>query len=252
MNLKKKVVLITGVGKGIGTQIFLDCVENADFTYGILRNKDDSNLLKKKINRKKYKIFVGDIKNPTVLRSVLKHSKKNKIKINCLVNNAGERQRENFLDLNKKKIFHIFENNFFCHFFLTQKIISEFCKESKGSLSIVNIGSIVGIKGFSQLTGYASTKQALDAFTKSLAIEMADLKKNIRINIVHPGFIKTSYYSDFKKKRKKLYNWTISKIPLKKWGSPSDISNIVCFLLSDDSKYINGQSIISDGGWTIA
>ena len=54
-----------------------------------------------------------------------------------------------------------------------------------------------------------------------------------------------------KKKRKKLYNWTLSKIPLKKWGSSSDISNLVCFLLSDDSKYINGQSIISDGGWTI-
>ncbi len=251
MNLKNKVVLVTGIGKGIGNQIFFDCLNNADFTYGILRNRTDLNKIKKKINNQKCKIFLGDISNQNIVNNVIKHSKKNKIKINCLVNNAGERQRENFLSLNKKKIFHIFEKNFFSHFFLTQKIVSEFCNENKGSLSIVNIGSIVGIKGFSQLTGYASTKQALDAFTKSLAIEMADKKKRIRVNIVHPGFIKTSYYENFKKKRKKLYNWTLSKIPLKKWGSSSDISNLVCFLLSDDSKYINGQSIISDGGWTI-
>lgn len=251
MNLKRKVVLITGIGKGIGNQIFFDCVKNADFTYGILRNQKDLKLIKKKINNKKCKVFVGDIKNQNTIKNVLKHTKKNKIQINCLVNNAGERQRENFLSLSKKKIYHIFENNFFCHFFLTQKIISDFCKNNKGSLSIVNIGSIVGIKGFSQLTGYASTKQAMDAFTKSLAIEMADKNKKIRVNIVHPGFIKTSYYGNFKKKRRKLYNWTLSKIPLKKWGDSSDISNLVCFLLSDDSSYINGQSIVSDGGWTI-
>lgn len=251
MNLKKKVVLITGIGKGIGNQIFFDCLENADFTYGILRNQKDLKLIKKKINNKKCKVFVGDIKNQNTIKNVFKHTKKNKIQINCLVNNAGERQRENFLSLSKKKIYHIFENNFFCHFFLTQKVISEFCKNNKGSLSIVNIGSIVGIKGFSQLTGYASTKQAMDAFTKSLAIEMADKNKKIRVNIVHPGFIKTSYYENFKKKRRKLYNWTLSKIPLKKWGDSSDISNLVCFLLSDDSSYINGQSIVSDGGWTI-
>lgn len=251
MNLKKKVVLISGIGKGIGNQIFFDCLGNADFTYGILRDRNDLTLIKKKIKNKKCKIFLGDISNEKIINSIIRHSKKNKININCLVNNAGERQRENFLNLDKKKIHHIFEKNFFSHFFLTQKIVLEFCKKNKGILSIVNIGSIVGIKGFSQLTGYASTKQALDAFTKSLAIEMAEKKKNVRVNIVHPGFIKTSYFENFKKKRKKLYNWTLSKIPIKKWGNSTDISNIVCFLLSDDSKYINGQSIISDGGWTI-
>jgi 3-oxoacyl-[acyl-carrier protein] reductase len=251
MNLRKKVVLITGIGKGIGNQIFFDCLDNADFTYGILRNKNDLVSIKKKIKSKKCKIILGDISNKNTIKNVIKHSLKNKIKINCLVNNAGERQRENFLNLSEKKIYHIFEKNFFSHFFLTQKIVNQFCKENKGILSIVNIGSIVGIKGFSQLTGYASTKQALDAFTKSLAIEMADKKKNVRGNIVHPGFIKTSYYENFKKKRKKLYNWTLSKIPTKKWGNSSDISNLVCFLLSDESRYINGQSIICDGGWTI-
>ena len=66
MNLKRKVVLITGIGKGIGNQIFFDCVKNADFTYGILRNQKDLKLIKKKINNKKCKVFVGDIKNQTI------------------------------------------------------------------------------------------------------------------------------------------------------------------------------------------
>ena len=74
-------------------------------------------------------------------------------------------------------------------------------------------------------------------------------KFNIRANIVHPGFIKTSYYEKFRKNRKKLYSWTLGRIPQKKWGEPRDISNLVCFLLSDKSSYITGSSFNVDGGW---
>ena len=105
-----------------------------------------------------------------------------KKKISGLVNNAGERQRENFLNINNSKLTKIFKNNFFNHFFFTQKIIKNHKKiKNKFTLSIVNIGSIVGLKGFSQLSGYASTKSALDGLTKSLAIEFAN--DNIRLNI---------------------------------------------------------------------
>ena len=83
--------------------------------------------------------------------------------------------------------------------------------------------------------------------TKSFAVEMA--KYNIRANLVNPGFIKTSYFEKFKKKSK-LYDWTISRIPQKRWGDPNEVSNLVCFLLSDLSSYINGTSINIDGGWT--
>ena len=74
-------------------------------------------------------------------------------------------------------------------------------------------------------------------------------KKNIRANLVNPGFIKTSYFKNFKKK-KNLYNWTLSRIPQKRWGDPNEVSNLICFLLSDLSTYINGTSINIDGGWT--
>ena len=74
-------------------------------------------------------------------------------------------------------------------------------------------------------------------------------KYNIRANLINPGFIKTSYYEKFKK-NKKLYNWTLKKTLLKKWGESSDVSELILFLLSEKSKYINGQSISVDGGWT--
>ena len=112
--------------------------------------------------------------------------------------------------------------------------------------SIVNLGSIVGQTGFSELAGYASTKSALVGLTKSFAVEMA--KKKIRANIVSPGFTETSYFNKFKKKRK-LYNWTISRIPMGRWGKPNEIANLISFLLSDNSEYITGENINIDGGW---
>ena len=72
---------------------------------------------------------------------------------------------------------------------------------------------------------------------------------NIRANLINPGFVKTSYFNKFKKK-KKLYKWTLSRIPQKRWGEPTEVSNLICFLLSDLSDYINGASINIDGGWT--
>ena len=107
------------------------------------------------------------------------------------------------------------------------QIYSGYLKSKKIQGSIVNVGSIVGNNGFSELSGYASTKTALIGLTKSFAVEMA--KDNIRANLVNPGFIKTSYFEKFKK-NKKLYNWTISRIPEKRWGNPNEVSNVICFL----------------------
>ena len=139
-----------------------------------------------------------------------------------------------------------FNTNFFSIFEYMQ-IYSKYLRQKKTSGSIVNIGSIVGNNGFSELSGYASTKTALIGLTKSFAVEMA--KNNIRANLVSPGFIKTSYFKKFRKKSK-LYNWTLSRIPQKRWGRPEEVTNLICFLLSDLSSYINGTNINVDGGWT--
>ena len=74
-------------------------------------------------------------------------------------------------------------------------------------------------------------------------------KNKIRANIISPGFTKTSYFKNFKRK-KKLYNWTINKIPMRRWGNPDEISNLIIFLLSENSEYITGENIKIDGGWS--
>jgi len=244
-------ILITGAGKGIGRKILFDGIDKKNtFMYAIIRSKKDFTEIKRKTKNKSCKLYLGDINNLKIINKIVSDSKELNKEITGLVNNSGERQREKFLDINQKKLTHIFKNNYFDHFFLIQKIIKSKITKKTIKLSIVNIGSIVGEKGFKELSGYASTKRALDGLTKSLAVEFAS--KKIRINIIHPGFIKTSYYENFKRNKKKLYNWTLSKIPLGGWGEPEDISNMAFFLLSDKSKYITGQSFCVDGGWTIS
>ena len=128
--------------------------------------------------------------------------------------------------------------------------ISKFLIKNKITGSIINITSIVGQLGFDGLTGYAATKGALSSLTKSFAAEMS--KHQIITNNISPGFIKTSFYEKFKKNKKKLYNWTISRIPLKRWGEPKEIAELAAFILSNKSSYLNGETITIDGGWTNA
>ena len=155
------------------------------------------------------------------------------------------RQRIKFEKISKRNIQEVFETNFFSVFNLMQ-LFSKYLIKTNSKGSIVNIGSIVGQTGFSELAGYASTKSALIGLTKSFAVEMA--KNKIRANIVSPGFTETSYFNKFKKK-KKLYNWTISRIPMGRWGKPKEVANLISFLLSDNSEYITGENINIDGGW---
>ncbi len=242
MILKNKIILITGIGKGIGESVCKIALKEGAFVYGITRSKKD---LKKFENEKKLKSYIGDINNKNLLKKILADSKKNKRLINGIVNNAGIRLRKKFLKTSKKNLENVFNNNFFSIYFLIQFFLKESLKR-KNITSIVNISSIVGKNGFKELTGYASTKSALVGLGKSLAAEFG--QSGIRVNTINPGFIKTSYYSKFKKKDK-LYKWTLSRTPVKRWGESHEVANLIIFLLSDKSSYINGEDINIDGGW---
>ena len=85
---------------------------------------------------------------------------------------------------------------------------------------------------------------------KSAAVEFA--KKSIRINIVAPGFIKTSYHKKFLKNQKQINKWILKRTPMGRWGNPEEVSNVIEFLISEKSSYITGSTIFVDGGWNIA
>lgn len=244
LELKKKIVLLTGAGKGIGKEILNILIKERVIVYAVTRDSKDFNKIKK--NNNTY-LFEGDISNQDTIDKIYTESKKNNHIFNCLVNNAGIRQRKKFSQITNKDLKEVFENNFFSIFEISKKFSEQF-KFNNIMGSIVNISSIVGNLGFKELSGYASSKSAIDGLTKSLATELS--QKKIRVNSIAPGFIKSSYFKNFKKNKSKLYKWTLSRIPLNYWGENLDVANLTLFLLSENSKYINGQIIKIDGGWT--
>ena len=238
-------ILISGVGKGLGKQMFYNCIDNGAFVYGFTRSKIDIKKIKKKY-LKNSKIFIGDASNMKFIKKLFSYFSKKKIKLNGLINNAGQRQRKPFVNISYNEINKIMRVNFISTFMISQYFVkNSILSKNK---SIVNIGSIVGENPFAELTGYASSKSAIAGFTKSLSLELANNNNNIRVNCINPGFTKTSYFAKFKK-NKKLYNWTLNKISARRWGESSEISKLAIFLLSTKASYINGQVINIDGGW---
>ena len=155
MNLKfkHKIVLLTGAGKGIGKQILNLLIKEKIIVYAITRNLNDFKNIKK---NKNVFLFSGDITNQEVIDNVFLKSKKNKHIFNCLINNAGIRQRKKFSKISDKDLNNVFENNFFSIFKISQIFSNQF-KFKKNMGSIINISSIVGNLGFKELSGYASS-----------------------------------------------------------------------------------------------
>lgn len=243
MKSKNNYFLLTGASKGIGKATLDLLLKKRENVIVLVRDKNELDYCK---SEKNIKVFQCDVTNKKKINDIFEYVKKNHIQIKYLINNAGQRQRKNFLKITEKELKEIFEVNFFSIFNLSQKF-AKHVSTKKYHASIVNISSIVGSLGFSGLSGYGSTKSALNGLTKCLANEF---NGRIRVNAINPGFTKTSFYENFKKKNSKLYKWTISRTPMGRWGEPIEIANLIYFLCKDDSSYINGEIINIDGGWT--
>ena len=163
----KKHILVTGAGKGIGHKILFDCLENFDFVYAIIRSKKDFQNLNKKINKVKCKLYLGDVSDMKLIEKILLDSKKINKNINGIVNNAGERLRENFLKISKTQIENIFKNNFFNHFYLIQKVIADLKKNSTNSIN--NIAEEISEKIIENLTGEKLNNSSIKASVEEVS-----------------------------------------------------------------------------------
>jgi NAD(P)-dependent dehydrogenase (short-subunit alcohol dehydrogenase family) len=244
-NFLGKNFVLTGAGKGIGFATLNKLYNSGANVALITRSKSDVIKIERKFSKKKVFAFCGDVSSEEDRRLFFNIVKKKMKKLDGLINNAGIRQRKSFEDISENDLDLIYEVNLKSIFFLTQ-IFSKIIKKNTGS--IINISSIVGALGFKQLSGYALSKSGLIGLTKSLAIEFSD--KKIRVNSISPGFIKSSYASKFKKKLPNLYKYTLERIPLKRWGSCEEVADLILFLLSNNSLYINGNNVFIDGGWS--
>lgn len=243
-----KTGIITGTGKGIGLSTLKILLKNKYKIISITKSKtkEVENLLK---NKNLIQNIYHPLGENLLSDKKLVHEIYKKYKIDFMVCNAGVRHRDSIQDMNLEKRKYTLNVNYHSNVILIEELL-KFFKKNKTPISIVCISSIVGNLGFKNLSSYASSKMALEGFIKSASVEYA--KKNVRMNLIAPGFIKSSYYNKFVKNQNKLNKWILNRTPMGRWGKPDEVSNVIEFLISEKSSYITGSTIYVDGGWNIS
>ena len=243
-NLENKTAIITGGSKGIGKGIVEKFAQegcNIAFTY----LSSESSAIEVEKNAKSYGVKVikykSDASNFDQSSELIENVIKDFGSYDILINNAGITRDNLLLRMDEDSWKKVIDINLNSCFNLTKCAIREFMKKKDGV--IINISSIVGVKGNAGQCNYSASKAGINGFTKSIALELGS--RNIRCNAIAPGFIETDMTN--KGDGKLLENW-IESIPLKRAGNVSDVANLCSYLASDKASYITGQIIKVDGG----
>jgi 3-oxoacyl-[acyl-carrier protein] reductase len=243
MDLKKKNIIITGATGGIGNSI----IEKLDkLGANILASGTKISKLEELKNKyKNIKTLMFDISQSEKIEEFIDNATKDLGGLDCIVNNAGITQDNLTIRMSLEEWKKVIDINLTSTFLMSKFAIKKMLKNKKGK--IINITSVVGHTGNLGQANYTASKAGIVAMSKSLAIEYG--KKNINVNCISPGFIKTAMTDKIDEKFKEAI---ISKIPSGRLGSPEDIANAVLFLASDDSNYINGETLHVNGGMYMA
>ena len=243
INLKNKKVIITGSTGGIGNSLVKKFHDNGSLILATGTNEEKLNKLKTEFNNIQIEKFnLDDHKN---IESFINNAYKKLEGLDILINNAGITVDNLSIRLTEENWKKVLDINLSATFLMCKYSIKKMLKNKYGK--IINITSIVGHTGNQGQANYAASKAGIVAFSKSLAIEYA--RKNININCVSPGFIKTEMTDKIDEEFKKML---IKKIPSGDLGTGEDVSNCVAFLASDMARYINGETIHVNGGMYMA
>ncbi|MBW3518583.1 3-oxoacyl-[acyl-carrier-protein] reductase [Flavobacterium sp. NKUCC04_CG] len=242
--LEGKTAIITGASRGIGrgiAEVFAKQGANVAFTYSssaeaaqVLENE----LIALGVRAKGYQSDAADFEAAQKLVDTVLEDFGN---IDILINNAGITKDNLLMRMSEADFDSVIEVNLKSVFNMTKAVQRIMLKNRKGS--IINMSSVVGVKGNAGQTNYAASKAGVIGFSKSVALELGS--RNIRCNVIAPGFIETEMTG--KLPQDVVKGWT-DAIPLKRGGTPEDVANACVFLASDLSAYVTGQVMNVDGG----
>lgn len=244
MGLQSKNALVTGSSRGIGRAIALELGRkgvNVAVNYAGNEQKAEEVVQElKNLGVKAIKIR-ANVADEQDVKAMVKEVIKEFGRLDILVNNAGITKDNLLMRMKTEEFDDVIDTNLKGTFLCTKAVTRQMMKQRYGK--IINIASIVGVSGNAGQANYVAAKAGIIGLTKSTAKELAS--RNILVNAIAPGFITTEMTEVLTEEQQEAI---LTTIPLEKLGEPEDIANVVCFLASDDAKYITGQTIHVDGG----
>jgi len=242
--LNNKNAIITGASRGIGRGIAIEFAKqgcNVAFTYS--KSIEQANKLITELESYDVKAmgYQSDASSFSDSELLIETVLNDFPGIDILVNNAGITKDNLLMRLSEKDFDDVIKVNLKSVFNMTKAVQKTFLKQRKGSM--IHMSSVVGVKGNAGQSNYSASKAGIIGFSKSIALELGS--RNIRSNVIAPGFIETEMTKQLSKEI--VEKWR-NGIPLKRGGTPEDIANACVFLASDLSSYITGQVINVDGG----
>lgn len=242
--LEGNTAIITGASRGIGSGIARAFAKNgANIAFTFSSSSGPAKLLENELKEYgvKVKSYQSDASKFDSAQKLISNIIDDFGQINTLINNAGITKDNLLMRMPEEDFDRVIEVNLKSVFNMTKAVQRTMLKQRSGS--IINMSSVVGVKGNAGQTNYAASKAGIIGFSKSVALELGS--RNIRCNVIAPGFIETEMTA-------KLDISTVEEwrkgIPLKRGGTPEDIANVCIFLASDLSSYVTGQTIHVDGG----
>jgi len=243
--LEGKVAIVTGASRGIGEGIAIKLAEQgANIAFSYVSSDEKAKVLEDKltalgVKAKAYKSNAGVYSEcESMVNDIIKEFGT----VDVCVNNAGISKDNLILRMTPDQWDDVMQTNLKSVFNMTKQVIKPMMKARKGS--IINMSSIVGMRGNAGQSSYAASKAGIIGFTKSIAAELGS--RNVRCNAIAPGFVETDM-THYLKEGEAGQNF-LSKIPLGRFGSTEEIANVTLFLASDMSSYVTGQTISTCGG----
>lgn len=244
MLLKGKVAIVTGGTRGIGLAILNKFVaEGAQVAFTYMSSKEKADELEKSLSTNEQKVigYQSDASSYEASEVFINDVINNFGKIDIVVNNAGITRDNLLLRMSEQQFDEVIDANLKSVFNLSKHVSRFMLKQKSGS--IINLSSIVGIQGQAGQANYAASKAGIIGFTKSIADEFAS--RNIRSNVIAPGFIDTDMTHVLDEEIKKNI---LARIPMQRMGTGEEVAKVALFLASDLSSYVNGQVISVCGG----